>query len=90
MAEQRKEMQAIANDPAEPTFENTLVAMEKTGELFNRAMAAFSAVIGANRNPELQKVQDIEAPKLAAQHDAIFLDSKLFKRVQPSTSSAMR
>ena len=81
MAEQRKEMQAIANNAAEPTFENTLVAMEKTGELFNRAMAAFSAVIGANRNPELQKVQDIEAPKLAAQHDAIFLDSKLFKRV---------
>jgi peptidyl-dipeptidase Dcp len=81
MADQRKEMQAIADSAAEPTFENTLVAMEKAGELFNRAMAAFSAVIGANRNPELQKVQDIEAPKLAAQHDAIFLDSKLFKRV---------
>jgi peptidyl-dipeptidase Dcp len=81
MAQQRKEMRAIADNAAEPTFENTLVAMEKTGELFNRAMAAFSAVVGADRNPELQKVQDIEAPKLAAQHDAIFLDSKLFSRV---------
>ena len=81
MAEQRQEIRAIADNPAPPTFENTLVAMEKTGQLFNRAMAAFSGVTGANLNPELQKVQDIEAPRLAAQHDAIFLDSKLFQRV---------
>ena len=58
MAEQRQEMRAIADNPAPPTFENTLVAMEKTGLLFNRAMAAFNGVTGANLNPELQKVQD--------------------------------
>ena len=81
MAQQRKEIQAIADNPAPPTFENTIVAMEKTGRLFNRVMTAFSAVTGANLNPELQKVQDIEAPKLAAHQDAIFLDSKLFQRV---------
>jgi len=81
MAEQQKEIQAIANNPAEPTFENTLVEMEKSGQLFNRAMAAFNAVTGANLNPELQKVQDFEAPRLAAHQDAIFLDSRLFQRV---------
>ena len=81
MAEQQKEIQAIANNPAEPTFENTLVEMEKSGHLFNRAMAAFNAVTGANLNPELQKVQDFEAPRLAAHQDAIFLDSRLFQRV---------
>jgi peptidyl-dipeptidase Dcp len=81
MAEQRHEMRAIADNPAPPTFENTLVAMEKTGQLFNRAMAAFNGVTGANLNPELQKVQDFEAPRLAAHSDAIFLDSKLFQRV---------
>src|SRR5579862_3031453 len=81
MAEQRQEMRAIADNPAPPTFENTLVAMEKTGQLFNRAMAAFNGVTGANLNPELQKVQDFEAPRLAAHSDAIFLDSKLFQRV---------
>src|ERR1700722_6360067 len=81
MAEQRKEMRSIADNPAPPTFENTLVAMEKTGQLFNRAMAAFNGVTGANLNPELQKVQDFEAPRLAAHSDAIFLDSKLFQRV---------
>ncbi len=75
-------MKAIADNPAAPTFENTLVAMEKTGQLFNRAMLAFSGVTGANMNPVLQKVQDIEAPKLAAHDDAIYLDSKLFHRVE--------
>jgi peptidyl-dipeptidase Dcp len=81
MAEQRQEMRAIADNPAPPTFENTLVAMEKTGQLFNRVMAAFNGVTGANLNPELQKVQDLEAPRLAAHSDAIFLDSQLFQRV---------
>ena len=82
MAQQREEVNAIANDPAAPTFENTIVAMEKTGRLFDRAMLAFNAVTGANLNPTLQKVQEIEAPKLAAHSDAIFLDAKLFQRVK--------
>jgi peptidyl-dipeptidase Dcp len=82
MAQQREEMNTIANDPAPPTFENTIVAMEKTGRLFERAMLAFNAVTGANLNPTLQKVQEIEAPKLAAHSDAIFLDAKLFQRVK--------
>jgi peptidyl-dipeptidase Dcp len=81
MEEQRREVRAIADNPAPPTFENTFVAMEKSGLLFSRAMSAFNGVTGANLNPELQKVQDIEAPKLAAHHDEIFLDSKLFERV---------
>jgi peptidyl-dipeptidase Dcp len=81
MAQQRKEMQAIADDPAAPTFENTIVAMEKSGQLFARVMQVFGAVTGANLDPELQKVKDIEAPKLAEHQDAIFLDSKLFERV---------
>jgi peptidyl-dipeptidase Dcp len=82
MAQQLLEMKAIADNPAPPTFENTLVAMEKTGRLFNRVMMVFNGVTGANMNPTLQKVQDIEAPKLAAHDDAIYLDSKLFHRVE--------
>jgi peptidyl-dipeptidase Dcp len=53
MAEQRQEIRAIADNPAPPTFENTFVELEKSGQLFNRAMAAFSGVTGANLNPEL-------------------------------------
>jgi len=81
MAEQLSEIQAIADNPAAPTFVNTLVAMEKTGQLFQRATAAFGAVTGANTNPVLQKVQAEEAPKLAAHADAIYLNAKLFARV---------
>ncbi|HEX3471929.1 MAG TPA: peptidyl-dipeptidase Dcp [Silvibacterium sp.] len=81
MAQQLEEIRAIADNPAPPTFENTLVAMEKTGALFRRATAAFDAVTGANTNPALQKVEEAEAPRLAAHHDAIYLDSRLFQRV---------
>ncbi len=81
MAEELKEIQAIANNPAPPAFDNTLVAMEKSGQLLRRVQEAFFAVTAANTNPELQKVRSIEAPKLAAHRDAIYLDSKLFQRV---------
>ena len=81
MAEQRKEVQAIADNPAPPTFDNTFVAMEKSGQLLQRVLDAFFAVTAANTNPELQKVRATEAPKLAAHQDAIFLDPKLFQRV---------
>jgi peptidyl-dipeptidase Dcp len=80
MAEQLKEVRAIADNPAAPTFENTVVAMEKTGDLLTRVSNAFSGVAGANTNPVLEKLQEIEAPKLAAHQDAIYLDAKLFQR----------
>ncbi|HKW77404.1 MAG TPA: M3 family metallopeptidase, partial [Terriglobales bacterium] len=82
MAEQLKETEAIANNPAPPTFDNTIAAMEKTGQLLQRATETFFAVTSANTNPTLQNVQEIEAPKLAALQDAIHLDTKLFKRVE--------
>jgi peptidyl-dipeptidase Dcp len=81
MAEQRKEIDAIANNPAPPTFENTLVALEKSGRLYNRVQQVFDGVSQANTNPALDKVDEIEAPKRAAQDDAIFLNEKLFQRV---------
>ena len=82
MAEQLGEIRAIADNPEPPTFENTVVALENSGRLLDRVNSVFDAVTGANTNPDLQKVQQIEAPKLAAHHDAIFLDSKLFHRVE--------
>jgi peptidyl-dipeptidase Dcp len=75
------EMQAIADNPAPPTFENTLVAIERSGQLLQRVMAAFGGVSEANSNPVLLKVRAEEAPKLAAHRDAIFLNAKLFARV---------
>jgi peptidyl-dipeptidase Dcp len=82
MATQINEVEAIANKSAPPTFENTFVALERTGQLLTRVMAVFNCVTGANTNDALQKVQAYEAPRLAAQQDAIYLNSKLFARVK--------
>jgi peptidyl-dipeptidase Dcp len=81
MAQQQAEIQAIADSPAAPTFDNTFVAMERSGLLFDRVMAAFNGVTGANTNDALQQVKTIEAPKLAAHQDFIYLNTKLFARV---------
>ena len=81
MAEQQSEVQAIADNSAAPTFDNTIVAMEKTGQLLDRVMTVFDGITGANTNDTLQKVKTLEAPKLAAHHDFIFLNTKLFARV---------
>jgi len=81
MAEQIKEVEAIANNPAAPTFANTLVALEKSGQLYTRVAEVFDGVAQANTNPTLDKVNEIESPKRAAHQDAIFLNEKLFARV---------
>jgi peptidyl-dipeptidase Dcp len=82
MAQQIAEVEAIANNPAPPTFENTIVAFERSGQLLTRAYAAFNCVTGANTNDDLQKVQEYEAPRLAAHQDAMFLNAKLFARIK--------
>jgi len=79
---QLEEMQKIADDTAAPTFENTMVAMEKTGIMLSRVNNVFNLMTGANTNPKLQKVQEAIAPKQAAHNDAIHLNSKLFKRIE--------
>jgi len=82
MKQRLEEIKKIANNPAAPTFANTLVAMEKTGLLLTRVQETFDVLAGAYTNPELQKVEEEEAPKLAANGDEIYLNTKLFKRIE--------
>src|SRR5712671_1675408 len=82
MRQQLAEIDAIAKQTSAPTFDNTIVAMEKSGALLTRAAKAFFGVIGANTNDTLQKVQEVEAPKLAAHNDAIYLNDQLYRRVK--------
>lgn len=79
---QLEEIAAIADNPAAPTFENTFVALEKSGQLLRRVSLVFNGLTSANTNPVLQKIQQDVAPKLAAQDDAIFLNGKLFTRAE--------
>ncbi|MEO6522168.1 MAG: peptidyl-dipeptidase Dcp [Mucilaginibacter sp.] len=82
MKQRLEEIKKIANNPAAPTFANTLVAMEKTGLLLTRVQETFDVLAGAYTNPELQKVEEEEAPKLAANSDEVYLNTKLFKRIE--------
>jgi peptidyl-dipeptidase Dcp len=90
MAQQLVEMRAIADTPAAPTFDNTIVAMERSGAMLRRVSAAFGAVNQADTNPVRQAVQKAEATKLAAHNDAIYLDVKLFARVHTLYKDRMR
>jgi peptidyl-dipeptidase Dcp len=82
MKAQLAEVDAIANQSAAPTFDNTIVAMEKTGELLTRASKVFFAMTKSNTNDTLQQVEERLAPKLAAHQDSIYLNEKLFARVE--------
>ncbi|MFC3098280.1 M3 family metallopeptidase [Alteraurantiacibacter palmitatis] len=76
------EIEAIARNPEAPTFENTLVAMERTGQMFNRAYAAFSQKQGADTNDLLNETDSAVAPQIAQMYDAIYLNEALFARVK--------
>ena len=80
MAQQKREVTAIANNPAPPTFDNTVAQMERSGLLLERATLAFSAVNGANTNDTLQATDTKTSPLLAAHYDFIYLNPKLFQR----------
>ena len=82
IAEQAAEIARIANNKAAPTFDNTIGAMERSGRLLDRATSTFFGVVQANTDPTLDKVQEIESPKLTAHSDSIYLNQKLFARVQ--------
>lgn len=82
MAQQLKEIDAIANNPEKPTFENTIIAMENSGRTLGRATTVFFNLVGTDTNPTREKLQGDYAPKFAAHRDAINLNGKLFARVK--------
>ena len=65
MARQRAEIEAIVADPAPPSFENTIVALERSGRLLGRAQAVFWALASADSNPARQAVETEMAPRLS-------------------------
>jgi len=79
---QLKEIDAIANNKAAPSFDNTIVAMEKSGALLTRVQTTFSNLQGANTNDKLDAIDSEMSPKLAAHGDAIYLNAKLYARVK--------
>jgi peptidyl-dipeptidase Dcp len=81
MAEQLAAVEAIANDPAPPTFENTLVAMERSGRALDRVASVYHVFSSALSTPEFQAVEREMSPRLAAFRDKITQNEKLFARI---------
>ena len=76
------EIEKIANNTEAPTFENTVLALEKSGEVLKRAQIIFYNLTGSNTNPTLQKIEEEYAPIFAAHYDKIYLNSKLLNRIK--------
>ena len=79
---QLAEIDSITSNTAAPTFENTVLAYEKSGRLLARATSILSALVGADGTEELQKIDEETTPMLSAHHDALLLNEKLFARVK--------
>ncbi len=82
MAIQQAEVAAIVNNPAPPTFDNTIVALEKSGRMLGRVSYVFYALTGANTTDRLDEIDTEMGPKLSAHFDSISLNPALFARVK--------
>lgn len=82
MEEQTKEVKAIVSNPEEPTFENTIVALDQCGQLLQKTMYAFSGQSSVNTNDEIQELEREIYPMLSKHSDDISLNPALFARVK--------
>ena len=82
MVRELAEIDSIASNPDLPTFENTIVAMEKTGDLLTRAQRVFFNLTSAHTSDKLQEIQAEFAPKFAEHSDNIRLNRTLFERIE--------
>ena len=82
IAEQKAEVDAIVNNPDEPTFENTIVALDRTGGLLDRVVGVFFNVLEADGNDDMNLIAETVSPELSELSDGIILNEALFKRVK--------
>jgi peptidyl-dipeptidase Dcp len=82
IAEERREVEAIVNDPRAPTFANTLEALDNAGDLLNRVSGVFFSLTSAETNETLQDIAQQVAPLMSALRDDIWMNEKLFGRVK--------
>ncbi|SHJ17216.1 peptidyl-dipeptidase Dcp [Cruoricaptor ignavus] len=77
----QQEIEQIANNPETPSFSNTIVALEKSGEILGRAQSVFYNLNGSDTNPTMQKISQDFAPIFAEHSDRIYLNDLLYKRI---------
>lgn len=82
MEQQKAEIEKLVNNTEATTFDNTIVALDRSGKLLSEVSKVFSGLSGANTNDEIKKIQKEMAPRLAAHRDEINLNKKLFERLK--------
>ncbi len=82
IADKKAEIEAIANNPATPTFDNTILAMEKSGALLEKVMLVFGALDETDNNEHMLAISEKAYPMVSAASDEIMMNDKLFKRVK--------
>lgn len=82
MKRQKAEIESIVTDGAAPTFDNTIAALDRSGQLLSEVSAVFFGLNSANTNDEIQKINAEIAPRLSAHQDEIRLNPMLFQRVK--------
>jgi peptidyl-dipeptidase Dcp len=87
---QEKEIQDILNNPAAPTFQNTLLALEISGADLTRATGIFYNLTSSNTNPTLQAIEAEYAPIFSAHNDKIFMNSQLYNRIKSINSKTLK
>jgi peptidyl-dipeptidase Dcp len=85
-----QEIEKIVNNPAKPTFQNTVLALETSGIDLNRAVGIFENLTGSNTNPTLQAIDEEYAPVFSAHNDKIYLNSKLYKRIKALNLNSLK
>ncbi len=88
--QQNQEIADIVANPASPNFENTVLALDNCGEIFNRVAAVFSALSESDATPEMQQLAETISPMLTAQNDEIYMNAGLFKRIKAVHDQAQR
>lgn len=82
IAQARAEIEMIANSRSNPTFENTIVAMDMAGDILNRVSRAFSTLVEANSSPEIVAIDEVVSPMVSKYNDEIMMNARLFDRVK--------
>lgn len=86
---QKQEYEAIANNPEAPTFENTVLAIENSGEVLRRALTVFYNLSSSNTNPTIQKLEEEYAPILAGHSDLLYLNDKIWQRLKKVSTEGL-
>ena len=80
--QQNRQIQEIIDNPEQPTFDNTILALDNSGDILNRVQYVFAALVESDNTPEMHKLAETLTPMFTGQNDEIMMNEALFKRIK--------